>query len=136
MLTAETYATERAICDRADAYWRANATFGRDGGSSLPADARLGYAAIGCDNAMRGRVEQYEILTTLPDRLTVYGGSDGATVTTWTGDALGAAYETSRWRVRSYVGSHMHSYRVRIGGKHYVGRGFGPGMVLNLKAAR
>ncbi len=117
MLTAEVYATERAICDRA-------------GASSLPAEA------AGCDNAMRGRVEQYEILTARPDRLTVYVGSDGATVTTWTGDALGTAYETSRWRVRSYVGSHMHSYRVRIAGRTYVGRGFGASMSLNLRAAR
>lgn len=134
--TLADYQREKAICDKARAYWEANATFSRGGWSSMSAElcAHPDYAAA--DNAMRGRVEQFEILRDLPDCVSVYVASDGRTLTTWTGDVLGYARETSRWRVNSAYGSHMRHYVATIGGREYSGRGFGAGMLLNLRAKR
>ena len=134
ILTAERYAIERATCDKAAAH--------------------PDYAA--CDNAMRGRVAQYELLTNPPERFVAYIGkplqeakpethnkyiSDNANrrwrVTTWTGDHLGVAEVTSTWRTpRSFVSSTMSSYRVTMAGKVYHGRSAGEGMAISLKRAK
>ena len=96
--TESEYLRERAICDKANAYWQANATHGRSG-SSMSAElaAHPDYAA--CDNAMRGRVEQFEILRDMPEKFTAYlantghdSAGDNLPVTVWTGDALGTAW--------------------------------------------
>lgn len=57
--TETDYRRERAICDKASAYWVANAGYAKNGWSSLSAEkaAHPDYAA--CDNEMRGRVEQW-----------------------------------------------------------------------------
>jgi hypothetical protein len=56
VISPETYAIERAICDKAAAYWEANATYSRGGWSSMSAElsAHPDYAA--CSNEMRGRI--------------------------------------------------------------------------------
>lgn len=146
-ISAEQYATERAICDKAQAYWEANASYARNGASSMSAElaAHPDYAA--CNNEMRGRVEQYQILHDLPERLTAYvgkanegtdmprGSGRGATypITVWTGQPIGYATKGASWRVRSYVGSHMATFYARIGGREYVGRGFGEGCYIKLR---
>lgn len=102
------------------------------------------YAA--CDNAMRGRVEQYEILTDLPDVIFAYIGKancdgmgcDGTVgqtyqVTTFTGDSLGVATKGASWLIRSYIGNTMSQFYARIKGREYTGRGFGSGMCIRLK---
>lgn len=137
ILTKEQYDIERAICDKADTY--AHVTMAARGESCnyLTAEeaAHPDYAA--CDNEMRGRVEQYEILTEMPGTIVAYiNGSDDRntySVTVWTGLAIGTAKETSRWRVNSLIGSHMRQYHARIGRNVYTGRGFGEGMSIVLR---
>lgn len=145
-ISAEQYAIERAICDKAADYWKANATFSKSGWSSLSANlaAHPDYAA--CNNDMRGRVDQYETLRDLPATIVAYIGKPnrngmgvdrvmGQTypVTTWTGLPLGFATKGATWRVNSYVGTHMSQFYARIGGREYTGRGFGEGCAIVLR---
>lgn len=132
VLTKEQYAIERAICDKAEAYMTANATHGKHM-SSLSAELAKHPDYAACDNDMRGRVEQYEILTEMPHTIVAYVGSDNKTVTVWTGLHIGTLRETSRWRVNSYIGTHMRQYHARIGRNVYTGRGFGEGMAIVLR---
>jgi hypothetical protein len=136
ILSPEMYAVERAICDKATAYWNAHATFARNGASSMSRElaAHPDYAA--CDNAMRGRIEQYEILTNPGEHITAYVSSGGTEVTVWTGVPLGTCEAVTSWPVKSYIGRRMYSYRARIAGREYHGRGFGPGMVINLRRCK
>lgn len=144
-LSPEEYAIERAICDRAQAYadsiMRPGGQYARNWISAEEA-AHPDYAA--CDNAMRGRVEQFEILRDLPETIFAYIGESqhesncrGAVpypVTVWTGDRIGTAYETARWRTPgSYVSSTMQQYSATIGGREYTGRGPGVGMYVRLR---
>lgn len=124
MLTPETYATERAICDKAAAYWKANATYSRGGWSNMSAAlaAHPDYAA--CDNAMRGRVEQFELARDRPDRFTAYIQEDNALafITTWTGDKLGDVTYSGP-RHRNNFGARWQQLTVRtIWGDWYSGR--------------
>jgi hypothetical protein len=89
------------------------------------------YAA--CNNEMRGRVEQYEILSDPPAQLSAYVSSTGEHVTTWTGDILGRCTLGRGWRVHSYVGSRMYQATAWINGREYTGRTFGSGMFVNLR---
>jgi hypothetical protein len=136
LLTPEQYAIEREICERATVYWKANADYGRGGWSRLSAEkaAHPDYAA--CSNEMRGRVEQFEILTNPPERLGVYisKAPDGSLrVTVWTGIELGRAYVTSSWRINSPLSSRMYQYAATIAGREYTGRGMGEGMFVSLR---
>ena len=128
-----TYREERAICDAATRYWNEHATFNRDGSSSLSAELAAAPEYAACSNEMRGRVEQFELLNDPPERFSAYIGSDGRSVTVWTGLKLGTADCVSSWPVQSYIGRTMRQYHCRIAGKLYSGRGFGPGMSINLK---
>jgi hypothetical protein len=145
-ISPEQYVIERAIRDKAAAYWQANATFARNGASSMSQELcqHPDYAA--CDNAMRGRVAQFELLRDMPETIAAYIGKakgngmgcdrasgQSYTVTTWTGDLLGYATKGAAWRVNSYIGSHMAMFYARIGGREYVGRGFGEGMSIVLR---
>lgn len=149
-IDAATYVIERAKCDKAAAYAESVMC---EGGSKrqrnyLTADEATHPDYAACSNAMRGRVEQFEILRDLPETIFAYmrlpgGQRDFATnyrqcqpheVVTWTGDILGRAFETARWRVpNSFVSTHMHQYRATIGGREYTGRGPGVGMYVRLK---
>lgn len=136
ILSAEQYATERAICDKAHAYWKANATRKASGWSSLSAElaAHPDYAA--CNNEMRGRVEQYEILRDLPDVIIAYIGNrigQSYPVTVWTGLEIGTATRGAQWRVNSCIGTQMAQFYARVGGREYTGRGFGSGMCIKLR---
>lgn len=58
-------------------------------------------------------------------------------LTAWDGCQLGTAVEVSRWRTpRSFLSSHMVSYRVDMNGQRWHGRGCGEGMVLKLKRCK
>lgn len=133
--TQADYKRERAICDKAQAYWQANATHGR-GGSSMSAElaAHPDYAT--CDNAMRGRVEQFEILRDLPAKLCAYMSSDAKHVTTWAGDVLGQAWVTSSRPIGGFTSSRYYYGRARIGGKLYTWQGHGAGMFMHLRAIK
>lgn len=135
-LTPERYAVECAIRDRADAWFEARAVTAPDGWRGLsPKDAtHPDYAA--CNNDMRGRLEQFEVLANPPRDLVAYLAKtqDGTLhVCTWTGHALGTARAVSSWRVQSCYGSTMSQYLVRIAGREYTGRGFGEGMCIRLR---
>lgn len=141
VLSAEQYAIERAICDKAFAYWKANATYSRGGWSSLSAEKAKHPDYAACDNDMRGRVEQYELLRDLPEKLSAYIGSRepngmgidkevGRTypVTVWTGLAIGfctlVSHYSRRKRFQCYA---------TISGRDYTGSTEGVGMFVNLR---
>ncbi len=137
-LSPEQYAIERAACDAANAAWQ-RITGGKR--NYITAEEAQDPAYAACDNAMRGRVEQFEILTNPPESFVAYMGEPDrqATnyvacrpwpVTTWTGNRLGYARCTAKWRVRSWTGSHMHQFRAQIAEREYTGRGFGEGMCV------
>ncbi len=129
IIDASLYAVERAICDKATAYWQ-SVTKGERNYLTGEEAAHPDYAA--CDNDMRGRVEQYEILTNPPESLTAY--ISGGKVTVWTGLPLSTQLHAGKsWRVGSYVGSTMTQYHAWIGGRQYTGRGLGEGMMINLR---
>jgi hypothetical protein len=139
-LTAEAYAKEKAICTKATAY----AT--RIMAEHMAAGIKSGYLTAeeashpdyaACDNDMRGRVEQYELLTDTPEKFTAYLDEPLSTgaypVVTWTGHVVGHAQIISSWVVRSYMGTKQYQYRATVNGRQFVGRGFGRGMYLNLR---
>jgi len=102
------------------------------------------YAA--CDNAMRGRVEQYELRTNPPSIFVAYVGKPkrngmgcdriaGQTweLTTWTGDELGSATLGASWRGSGVFGSRMYQIYAWMSGREYTGRGFGAGCSVVLR---
>ena len=140
--TETEYQRERAICDKANDYWKANATHGRNG-SSMSADlaAHPDYAT--CTNAMRGRVEQFEILRDLPEKFTAYLASDcpdmpgnNIAVQVWAGDILGRAWVYSIGKRRGMTGDRQRYGRARIGGKLYTWQGPGAGMYAHFRAIK
>jgi hypothetical protein len=143
MITAETYATERALVDKAEATVRALwPAWERGGFVPESVTAHPDYRAV--DNGMRGRVAQYETLTNPPARLVAYVGkpiarTDSAfglghrDLTTWTGDAIGTCHLGMGWKVQSWIGSRMYQVNARIAGHEYTGRGFGEGMSVVLR---
>lgn len=134
--TQQDYERERAICDKAAAYWQANATFTRGGYSSMSQElcAHPDYAA--CTNEMRGRVEQWELLRDLPEKFGAYLSSDSRHITTWTGDVLGSAWILSSRPNRGFVSSRYYYGRANIGGKLYSWQGNGEGMLCRLRALK
>lgn len=138
VLSIEQYEIERAICDKAAAYAESVMA---EGGSKrkrnyLTADEckHPDYAA--CDNDMRGRVEQFEILRDLPERLTAYIGERVTPsrhhVTVWTGLPIGGCtlveHSGGRWRF-----DRTYQCYATIAGREYTGRTQGVGMYVNLK---
>jgi len=133
MIDAATYATERAICDKAHAYARATMATRGPRCNFLTAEETKHPDYAACDNAMRGRVEQYELLTTTPERFGAYVSSDGKHITTWTGDVLGTCYLGAGWRSRSWVDSRQYQATAWINGREFTGRTFGAGMYIGLR---
>ena len=137
ILTPEQYAIERAICDKAEAYATATRLKRGKACNYLTAQecTHPDYAA--CDNDMRGRVEQYEILTEMPHTIVAYLGKQDIfgiwPVTVWTGVDIGYARETSSWRMPN--GDKLYQFRARIGihRNMYTGRGQGAGMSIVLR---
>lgn len=147
VLSPSQYEIERAICDKATAYAESVMC---DGGSKrkrnyMTADEckHPDYAA--CDNDMRGRVEQFEILRDLPEQLTAYIGNREPNgmgvermvgrsypVTVWTGLQIGnctlVEHSGGRWRF-----DRTYQCYATIGGREYTGRTQGVGMYVNLK---
>lgn len=137
-ITSESqYRKERAICDAAAAYaesiMRDGNTAGKRVRNYLTADEAAAPVYAACSNDMRGRVEQWELLSNPPERFAAYIGMDGRTLTVWTGLPLGRAHLTSSWRIDSYMSSTMGAYRVTMGGRQYHGRSAGAGMLISLR---
>jgi hypothetical protein len=137
--TQSDYERERAICDKANAYWEAVAK----GRNRLSAEEAAAPEYAACDNDMRGRVEQFEILRDLPDSFTAYLENDKPdtpgnrlAVTVWTGDVLGTAYVRSMARPRSWTGDRQRYGRAIIGGREYAWQGPGAGMYAHFRAIK
>jgi hypothetical protein len=131
MIDAATYERERAICDKAQAYARATMATRGPKCCYITAEEALHPDYAACDNAMRGRVEQYEVLRDMPDRFCAYAGA--GRVQTGAGDDLGALHWTSSRRIGGYVSSRYYYGRAIIGGVHYSAQGHGKGMYLILR---
>lgn len=143
-----TYETERAICDKAEAYAKAKRAARGPKCNYITADeaAHPDYAA--CDNAMRGRVEQFELLSNPPERLFAYIGDAapngmgierqaGRTypLTVWTGAPIGYCTLPTKWR---QGWNDMYQVYAWVRGKdgverEYTGRGQGVGMCVSLR---
>jgi hypothetical protein len=119
----------RAIVDKAQEYWKANATYSRGGWSSMSKELSAHPDYARCTNEMRGLVEQYELLRDLPERISAYIGAGGF-VTVWTGQPIGRARVVSSFR-QNYTT--VFQYYATIGGREYTGRGHGEGMLVNLR---
>ncbi len=143
MLTQDQYEIERAICDKADAYFDAHCETHKGGWRTLSAELAANPEYKACDNAMRGRVEQFEILRDLPERIFAYIGvgkkngigcdrivGQSYAVTVWTGDVLGNATRGATWRQGMTT---MGQFYARIGGREYTGRGQGEGRCIALR---
>lgn len=129
MIDAATYAIERAICDKAEAY--ARATMLRDGKQTnyLTAEEAKHPDYAACDNAMRGRVELFELHRDKPAAFSAY--VVGGKVTTWMGDVVGEITNRSTlgkgWTWRSVT--------VRSAwGTIYRGREYASMQLINLRA--
>lgn len=116
-LTNAAYKVERSICDKAIDY-----------------ENRVPNSHMStCTNAMRGRVQQYEIINGLYDCFVAYLNDDYA-ATTWTGDILSHdGVCTGEWPVKSYISDKMSQHRFKIGKREYTGRGMGKGMSIVLR---
>lgn len=128
--TQADYERERAICDKAEAYARATMATRGPKCCYLTKEeaAHPDYAA--CDNAMRGRVERFEIFRDKPARLYAYLNSDCTAVTTWPGDNLGSA---SVEHYRTAGGKRRVRIETTIAGARYKGFGEGAGMFCKLR---
>lgn len=94
-------------------------------------------------NELSSAVEAYEVRRNPPQRLVAYVGrlepvpgfpyEKLRPLTTWTGQKLGTCRITSRWRIRSFISSHMCQIYATINGATYTGRGHGEGMAVVLK---
>lgn len=124
------YLRERALVDEDDAW--AEQFRQRNGWVVIPADA---VRPNECDNAMRGRVEQYEILRGEPrEEISAYlgAGTDGLyPVTVWTGDKIGNARRGAMWNCGR--GCVLAQFSAWIGEREYTGRGQGSGMLIRFK---
>jgi len=126
--TQTDYERERTICDKAAAY--AEQFRQKNGWIVIPKEAAAHTDYAACDNAMRGRVERFEIFRDKPARLYAYLNSDCTAVTTWPGDNLGSA------RVEHYRtagGKRRVRIETTIAGARYKGFGEGAGMFCNLR---
>ena len=124
------YGIERAICDKAEGY-RKRITLGKRNYLTTEEINHPLYKA--CNNEMRGRVEQYEILRDLPETIVAYI-DDNYAATTWTGLKLSHdGICTGEWSINSYSKLTMEQYRYEIGNREYTGRGMGKGMVIILR---
>lgn len=136
MIDNTTYETLRAICDKADAYWKANATFDRSGWSTLPADKATHPDYAACTNDMRGLVEAFEINRDKPAQFSAYVQNSPSTLTTWTGETLGVVSYTGPWH-RNNFGGKWRTINVRtIWGDRYHGREYDSRQLVNLTRSR
>lgn len=123
---APQYAAERVICDKAHAYAESVMREGKDKRQrnylTAEESAHPDYAA--CNNEMRGRVEQYEILRDKPQTVVCYAKifeGDRIAVTVWTGLPLGYGRAERAFRA-GVAGTWWRSVSIMIGGTRYYGR--------------
>lgn len=93
-------------------------------------------AAGKCANRYCGRAEV--VITRHAARLgdlvpTLYVSGDGQWLTTWVGNRIARLHATGK---APAFGCMLTCYSATIEGRHYYGRGHGPGMYLRLRAGK
>ena len=144
MLSKVEYNEARALCDAANKAMRDNWPEWEKGGL-VPESVTSHPDYLACTNEIRGKVEQYEILTNTPETIFAYIGApmgngmgcDGVAgqsypVTVWTGEKIGNATKGATWRVGRY-GDRLSQFYARINGREFTGRSQGQGMYIKLK---
>lgn len=131
--TESDYRRDRATCDKAAAYWKANATFTRGGWSSMSPELAAHPAYAAATPETWDRVETFELRRDKPESFVAYVGPDGSTLQTWRGTWLGVVRLGCSWPVRSHFGPRMYQAEVRAFGRTYTGRTFGKGMAIRLR---
>lgn len=117
-----------------------------NGWTVIPSGKRPRGIAGTVDNAMRSRVERFQIFTESPQELCAYIGDNEPNgmgidrqlgrsypVIVWNGEPIGRATIGSKWPVCSHWGTHMCQIYARINGREYTGRGFGVGCIVRLR---
>lgn len=136
IVTHEQYETEKAICDKAQAFWNANATFSKGGWSSMSKELSEHPDYAACTNDLRGRVEQYELNRDKPEKFAAYVSRDGQACNVWTSLIIGRLVRAKATKRRRDWQGTVYSYVFEsLWGKTY--RGFGAcGCVINLKQVK
>lgn len=71
------------------------------------------------------------------DYIVGYMSSDMTKLQTWHGDVISDVVTiTGKWRINSWVSSHMYQVRVNVNGKWFTGRTCGSGMIARLKPCK
>lgn len=86
------------------------------------------YVETDCTFTHEGKTFEAGSAIVTPDCIVAYPGKDGK-LCNWHGDVLGTWRETARWRVNSFMGTHMLQIRAVVNGVAYTGRGFGEGCI-------
>ena len=92
----------------------------------------MAYVETDCTIEHEGRTFEAGGAIVTPDRILAYPG-EGGVLTDWHGRQLGTWREVARWRVHSWIGSHMCQIEARVDGVTYTGRGFGVGCIYRGK---
>lgn len=137
--SAADYQRERALLDSYNEW--ARQFLQPNGWTVIPAGTVAPGELATVDNAMRSRVERFQLFSDAPDSFVAYIGKpqgDGMgqtwTVTTWTGDVICHATRGAVWRTpHSYVSSTMAQFYCLLGGREYTGRGAGEGMSIHFR---
>ncbi len=66
------------------------------------------------------------------DYVVAYPAANGV-LTNWHGEPIGTWHKVARWRVHSFIGTHMHQIEALVDGVWYTGRGFGVGCIYKGK---
>ena len=141
--TQSDYEREHAICDAAAEYARATMAKRGKRCNYMTAEEAAAPVYAACNNAMRGRVEHYELLRDLPDNFYAYLESskpDGIgarlAVTCWPGNPLGIATVHTVAKRGNQWGDRQRYGRATIGGRVYRWQGQGAGMCASFRAIK
>lgn len=138
--TDSDYQRERAICEKAQAYARETMAKRGKRCNYLTADECKHPDYSACNNDMRGRVEQFEILRDMPERFCAYlesGKGDGLgarlAVQVWSGQQLGVATVHTIAKRPTQWGERQRYGRALISGVQYAWQGQGAGMFATFR---
>jgi len=70
-----------------------------------------------------------------PETIVAYLGNDNR-LTDWHGRTLGTYREVAKWRINSWLSTHMYQVEATVDGVTYTGRSHGKGMLFRGKAKK
>lgn len=133
--TESDYLRDKAIVDRANAYWQSHATFARNGWSSMSADLASHPDWAACDNGTRGRVESFELARDKPDRFAAYV-TNKPDVALWPGNVIGTITYRGHWNTSGF--GHSTKWRQVVfrsaWGMEYHGREYNTMQLVRFRA--